>query len=667
MARKADVWRVASTGGAAALAAALIPFALSALASLPLDRAAHTAPLTTWAHSPLPTRWLTAVTSPATLILSLLLIAAIVAWWVWISGHLMRPRTSGTGVVAGIPRTAGRGEHGTSNLMTPAALETSAVTWSPGTTPVSGVSGFVIGATPAERGRKETYYLSGSEGHVLVIGSTGSGKTRRIVLPSIYALGELGESMVIPDPKGELYLTTCEHLKANGYRVDTIDLRDPSRSVQWSPLDLIVDLIWSAEIAHAEDMAHELAKTIVSAQLGGHGGNEAFWNASAEAIIAATALLIASEPKGVDPLSRNMFNVYRTLGTYGKERTAVRAGSLRQEQIYPLKEIIEGLDDRHPAKVAYLAASLATGNTASSMYTTAANALKIFSNRNMAALTARSEHNLADVGVRKSAVFIITPDERDAYNVMVTIYVRQLYQALVKVANTHGGRLPVPVNILFEEFGNIPKIPEFVSMLTMARSRGIRLLMVVQSIEQLERYAEGRVEAASLIGGNCSAIVYLASASGKTHRLISDLTGTKTIMVRDGGSSQRNSGGLVGASRTTSRSDKLTSRPVLMPDEIARLSPEVDGALVIRRGMNAALFPVPDLSRLSVETAFGLGDPERASSVRAARQQARAVHHIDLPPIWLGEELLPKGLRLLGQARPGPTLEASADRVGVDR
>jgi type IV secretion system protein VirD4 len=483
---------------------------------------------------------------------------------------------------------------------------------------------------------------------VLVIGSTGSGKTRRIVLPSIYALGEIGESMVVPDPKGELYLTTCEHLQAKGYRVDTIDLRDPSRSVQWSPLGLIVDLIESGEIAHAEDMAHELAKTIVSAQLGGHGGNEAFWNASAEAIIAATSLLIASEPSGADPLSRNMFNVYRALGTYGKERLAMRVGSMRQERVYPLKEIIEGLDDRHPAKVAYLAASLATGNTASSMYTTAANAMKIFSNRNMAALTARSEHNLADVGLVKSAVFIITPDERDAYNVMVTIYVRQLYQALVKVANTHGGRLPVPVNILFEEFGNIPKIPEFVSMLTMARSRGIRLLMVVQSIEQLERYAEGRVEAASLIGGNCSAIVYLASASGKTHRLMSDLTGTKTIMVRDGGSSQRNSGGLVGASHTTSRSDKLTSRPVLMPDEIARLSPEVDGGLVVRRGMNAGLFPVPDLSRLSVDAAFGLGDPENASALRAARQAARIVHEVDLPPIWRGEDLLPEGLRLLG-------------------
>ncbi len=330
MARKAEIWRVASTVVAATLATALIPLTLSALA----------APLTTWAHTSLPARWWSAITTPATRILSLLLITAVVAWWVWISGHLMRPRTSGTGVVAGIPRTAGRGEHGTSNLMSPAALETSAVTWSPGTTPDPGVSGFVIGATPAERGRKETYYLSGSEGHVLVIGSTGSGKTRRIVLPSIYALGELGESMVIPDPKGELYLTTCEHLKAKGYRVDTIDLRDPSRSVQWSPLDLIVDLIWSAEIAHAEDMAHELAKTIVSAQLGGHGGNEAFWNASAEAIIAATSLLIASEPKGVDPLSRNMFNVYRALGTYGKERTAVRADSIRQETIYPLKEMI---------------------------------------------------------------------------------------------------------------------------------------------------------------------------------------------------------------------------------------------------------------------------------------------------------------------------------------
>jgi type IV secretion system protein VirD4 len=647
MARRAGIWRVASTGLVACLAAGLIPLALSALASLSPDRAANVSPLTTWSHAPLLTRWLAAVTSPATLTLSLLLISAIVAWWVWVSGHLARPRSSGNGVVAGIPKTAGRGEHGTSSLMSSAELEASAVTWTP-STPAAGASGFVIGARPAQAGRKETYYLSGAEGHVLVIGSTGSGKTRRIVLPSIYALGEIGESMVIPDPKGELYLTTCEHLQAKGYRVDTIDLRDPSRSVQWSPLGLIVDLIESGEIAHAEDMAHELAKTIVSAQLGGHGGNEAFWNASAEAIIAATSLLIASEPEGADPLSRNMFNVYRALGTYGKERLAMRVGSMRQERVYPLKEIIEGLDDRHPAKVAYLAASLATGNTASSMYTTAANAMKIFSNRNMAALTARSEHNLADVGLVKSAVFIITPDERDAYNVMVTIYVRQLYQALVKVANAHGGRLPVPVNILFEEFGNIPKIPEFVSMLTMARSRGIRLLMVVQSIEQLERYAEGRVEAASLIGGNCSAIVYLASASGKTHRLMSDLTGTKTIMVRDGGSSQRNSGGLVGASHTTSRSDKLTSRPVLMPDEIARLSPEVDGALVVRRGMNAGLFPVPDLSRLSVDAAFGLGDPQHASALRAARQAARDVHEVDLPPIWRGEDLLPEGLRLLG-------------------
>ncbi|MBN1460180.1 MAG: hypothetical protein JXA57_11635 [Armatimonadetes bacterium] len=87
-------------------------------------------------------------------------------------------------------------------------------------------------------------------------------------------------------------------------------------------------------------MAHELAKTLVSAQLGGHGGNEAFWNASTEAIIAATALLIAGERKGVDPLSRNMFNVYRALGTYGTDRTAVRAGSLRQERVYLLKGII---------------------------------------------------------------------------------------------------------------------------------------------------------------------------------------------------------------------------------------------------------------------------------------------------------------------------------------
>ncbi len=85
-----------------------------------------------------------------------------------------------------------------------------------------------------------------------------------------------------------------------------------------------------------------------------------------------------------------------------------------------------------------------------------------------------------------------------------------------------------------------------------------------------------------------------------------------------------------------------------MPDEIARLSPDVDGALVVRRGMNAGLFPVPDLSRLCADGAFGLGDPEHASAVRTALQAARDVREIDLPPIWTGEEPLPEGLRLMG-------------------
>ncbi len=92
MARRAEIWRVASTVVVACLAAALAPLAVSALASLALNRAAHASPLTTWAPTPLLTRWLAAVTSPPTLVLSLLLIAAIVAWWVWISGHLSRPR-----------------------------------------------------------------------------------------------------------------------------------------------------------------------------------------------------------------------------------------------------------------------------------------------------------------------------------------------------------------------------------------------------------------------------------------------------------------------------------------------------------------------------------------------------------------------------------------------
>ncbi|MCG2808560.1 MAG: hypothetical protein L6413_09900, partial [Coriobacteriia bacterium] len=120
MARTMGIWRIASTALAASVAAALVPLALSALASLPLDRAAHASLLRTWTRSSLSARWWAAVTSPGTLLLSLALIAVIVAWWIWISGHLSRHRSSGTGVVAGIPQTAGRGEHGTSNLMTPA-------------------------------------------------------------------------------------------------------------------------------------------------------------------------------------------------------------------------------------------------------------------------------------------------------------------------------------------------------------------------------------------------------------------------------------------------------------------------------------------------------------------------------------------------------------------
>jgi len=153
VALSAGIRRFASVGLLTCLATALVPMGLAALSSLPFDRPADTSSLMTWGRAPFASRWLAAVTSPATLALSLALIAAIVAWWIWVSGHLIRPRTGGTGVGGGIPRTAGRGEHGTSSLMTPGGLEDSAVMWSPGTTPAASVSGFVLGARPAGSGQ----------------------------------------------------------------------------------------------------------------------------------------------------------------------------------------------------------------------------------------------------------------------------------------------------------------------------------------------------------------------------------------------------------------------------------------------------------------------------------------------------------------------------------
>lgn len=494
--------------------------------------------------------------------------------------------------------------------------------------------GIVVGRK--KKKDKEKLYFIGSDTHTLTIGATRSGKTRCLVIPSICFMALAGESLVISDPKAELFHYTADYLKKLGYEVICLDFKNPEKSTRYNLLQPVIDAINEEDMERAEMYAWDITNILV----GDNTSNEKIWENGEKSTIAAAILCVVADNRK-RPEYQNLTNVYWFIAEMSK---SVDGKIL-------MSEYMKKLPNKHPARALMSIAEVAPSRTKGSFDTSALTTLRLFTSRSVYSITHKSDYNIADIGWKKQVLFLILPDEKTAYYPIASLMVSQLYELLVQQSDMRGGRLKNRVNFILDEFGNFTKINDFTNKLTVAGGRGIRFNLFLQSFEQLtQKYDK---ETAAIVKSNCQTWIYLQADDKETLQDICEKLGKYTTS-----SYQLSSQHGKYINPSSSHSISLVARELLTTDEIRRILRPYQ--LVLSR-QYPAMMNAPDLTEWYFNQMCGLGNQEHNRAVREVREQARPIlssrtEEIPLWNIWVyyAKELQIKEAQQKAQTRTEP-------------
>ena len=352
-------------------------------------------------------------------------------------------------------------------------------------------------------------WVDDGEAHNLVIGATGSGKTQIVVFPMIKVLAKAGESMILTDPKGELYEETSEMLREYGYNVIVLNFRDPQKGNAWNPMNLPYKLYQDGNMDKAVELLDDLALNILYDE---KNTGDPFWEKSGADYFSGLALGLF-EDATEDQVNLNSMNLMSSLGEE-------RFGGPNNNYI---KEYFNMKDPSRPAYVNASGTVYAPEDTKGGVLSTFKQKVKLFSSRdNLSEMLSYSDFDMKDIGRKKTAVFMVVQDEKKTLHPLATIFIKQCYETLIDVAQESGGHLPFRTNFILDEFANMPPLKDVTTMVTAARSRHIRFTFIIQNFAQLTQ-VYGK-ENAETIKGNCN-ILYLISAELQALEELSKLCG----------------------------------------------------------------------------------------------------------------------------------------------
>ena len=394
------------------------------------------------------------------------------------------------------------------------------------------------------------FYYSDNFDHTLIIGSTGSGKTISCILPLIFNLGCAGESMVINDTKGELFSYTANFLKDKGYDIKIINLRDALASDGWNPLHLPYKYYQNNNKDEAGDMIENFSKSLCK----NLSSKDMYWEKSATAVLSALCYALIEDAPNESQV--NLYSIYNLLVEHGS-KTIDRFNSL---DLYFQQKPFGSL-----SKMSYATGSFAKGETRATLFSVLATVIKMFSDTGIANLTSRTDFELDEIGINKTAVFLIIPDEKESRHELASLFIDQCYQALVNTAQSmKNGKVPIRVNFILDEFANMPPISSISNKITVSRSRNIRFYLVLQDFDQLK---ETYKDSAGTIKSNCTNWIYLLTSNNETAKEISSRIGKYTISTSRTSTSSR-----IDQKDFNISSDKsLLGRELIMPEELMRL------------------------------------------------------------------------------------------------
>ena len=357
------------------------------------------------------------------------------------------------------------------------------------------------------------------KGHcnIMICGETGSGKTECVVKPLVNLLSKKGESMVITDPKGEIYQYCGEYLKKQGYNIVILNFRDPEKGNSWNPLALPYMYYKQGNQDKATELLEDVSLNILYDK--SEGGDSAFWQKSAADYFSGLTMGLFMDAKEKE-VNLNSINF---MSTVGEERRGTKT------------YIQEYFNLKGEASPAYIFASNtinAPNDTKGGILSTFRQKIRLFSTKeNLSEMLSYSDFDMRDIGNKKTAVFMIIHDEKKTYHGLMTIFIKQCYETLIDCAQANGGKLSYRTNFILDEFANMPPLKDVDSMVTAARSRAIRFSFIIQNFAQLnDVYGE---EVAQVIKGNCGNLIYLISTELKALEEISKMCGEVKSKEKD--------------------------------------------------------------------------------------------------------------------------------------
>ena len=390
--------------------------------------------------------------------------------------------------------------------------------------------------------------------NILVCGGSGAGKTRFFAKPNIM---NANTSFVCLDPKGELLRDTGNLLKAKGYDIKVIDLINMEKSYCYNPF---------VYLRSDNDIQRLVTNLFKNTTPKGSQSQDPFWDQAAQMLLLALVFYLHYEA----PPDEQNFPMVMEM---------IRAGEVREDNDEfqsPLDELFDRLEMRNPEHIAlkyYRNYRSGSGKTLKSIQITLVSRLEKFNLESLAGMTQTDEMELWSLGERKTAIFAVIPDNDSSFNFIVGMLYTQLFQQLYYQADVvHGGRLPVHVHFVMDEFANVALPDEFDKLLATMRSREISVSIIIQNLAQLKALFEKQWES---IVGNCDEFIYLGGNEQATHEYVSKLLGKETIDTNTYGQSRGRSG-------SYSTNWQLAGRELLMPDEVRMLDNQY--ALLFIRG-----------------------------------------------------------------------------------
>lgn len=388
--------------------------------------------------------------------------------------------------------------------------------------------------------------------NVLVVGGSGAGKSRTYAIPNIMqcclSQGESvrGCSMVITDPKAELLRKTGGLLERMGYEVRVFDLINPDTSFCYNPFCYVHD---------DKDVLKLINNLIRNTTPKGSQASDPFWEKSETALLQALMLYLLHE---APPEEQNFPMIMEMLGS-------AQVKEEDEEYQSPLDILFERLEMRKPDSIAvkqYQIYKQAAGKTAKSILISVSVRLAAFNLKEIANLTCTDELDLASIGEKKVALFCCIPDADTSLNYLVGMIYSNLFQTLYYVADRkYGGRLPVPVHCIMDEWPNVALPDDFDKILATMRSRAISCSIIIQNMAQMKALFKDSWE--SLVG-NCDELLYLGGNEKEGHKYISELLGKETLDTNTYGQTKGRNG-------SYSTNYQQTGRELFTPDEIRLL------------------------------------------------------------------------------------------------